>query len=100
MVRGLRETVQQAFELTGSAVRDSDDETAAQAIALRATIKRQLASLLVRPARRLWKDDSNSLHVARVQMSIVDKLTHVYDLSARVACGALPHGPTISATAR
>jgi phosphate:Na+ symporter len=90
MLQGLYETVQEAMELTVRAVRDADVEAAERVLAMRETVARQSSALLERQAGRLRPDDPDYLLLARLQMSIVDKLERIYDLAARAAHGMLP----------
>jgi phosphate:Na+ symporter len=90
MLRGLYETVQEAMALTVRAVRDADVEAAERVLAMRETVALQSSALLERQAGRLRPDDPDYLLLARLQMSIVDKLERVYDLVARTAHGMLP----------
>ena len=66
--------------------------------------KRADADLLTDPwqraidqADRLRPGDPDYLQLARTQMSIVDKLTRIYDLCARVAQAAIPQATSIAA---
>jgi Na+/phosphate symporter len=95
MLRGLYETVQQALGLAVRAVRDADADAADQVVAMRETVTLQAQALLERQAGRLRPDDPDYLALARLQMSIVDKLARIYDLAARVARGVLPPAPSL-----
>jgi Na+/phosphate symporter len=90
MLQGLYETVQEAMALTVRAVRDDDANAAERVLAMRETVARQSSALLERQAGRLRPDDPDYLLLARLQMSIVDKLERIYDLAARAAHGMLP----------
>jgi Na+/phosphate symporter len=90
MLRGLYETVQEAMALTVRAVRDADVNAAERVLAMRETVALQSGALLERQAGRLRPDDPDYLLLARLQMSIVDKLERIYDLAARAAHGMLP----------
>jgi phosphate:Na+ symporter len=90
MLRGLYETVQEAMVLTVRTVRDADVEAAERVLAMRETVALQSGALLERQAGRLRPDDPDYLLLARLQMSIVDKLERIYDLAARAARGMLP----------
>jgi len=90
MLRGLYEFVLEALELCVRAVRDEDGDAADRVIAMKETIERQSMALLARQAERLRPGDPDYLQLARTQMSVVDKLTRIYDLSARVARAVLP----------
>jgi phosphate:Na+ symporter len=93
MLRGLYETVQEAMALTVRAVRDADANAAEQVLTMRKTVALQSGALLERQAGRLRPDDPDYLLLARLQMSIVDKLERIYDLAARAAHGILPVAP-------
>jgi Na+/phosphate symporter len=90
MLRGLYDTVQEAMALTVQAVRDANVEAAERVLAMRETVALQSGALLERQAGRLRPDDPDYLLLARLQMSIVDKLERIYDLAARAAHGMLP----------
>ena len=90
MLRGLYETVQEAMALTARAVRDADADATERVLAMRETVALQSGALLERQAGRLRPDDPDYLLLARLQMSIVDKLERIYDLAARAAHGMLP----------
>jgi phosphate:Na+ symporter len=90
MLQGLYETVQEAMALTVRAVRDDDANAAERVLTMRETVARQSSALLERQAGRLRPDDPDYLLLARLQMSIVDKLERIYDLAARAAHGMLP----------
>jgi len=90
MLRGLYESVLEALQLCVRAVRDEDGNAADRVIAMNETIERQSMALLARQAERLRPGDPDYLQLARTQMSVVDKLTRIYDLSARVARAVLP----------
>lgn len=90
MLFGLYESVQEALALATAAVRDADAEAADRVLTMRQTIELQANALLERQAERLRPEDPDYLSQARLQMSVVDKLTRIYDLSARVARGLLP----------
>jgi phosphate:Na+ symporter len=97
MLVGLYETVQQALALATSAVRDADAEAADRVVAMRETVAGQAAALLERQAERLRADDPDYLFLARLQMSVVDKLGRIYDLTTRVAQGLLREAPPSTA---
>lgn len=90
MLRGLYETVEKALGKLPAAVSERDEHAAADVMALRDVVTLQTGALLDRQARRLRPDDPDYLLLARVQMSIVDKLVRVYELTARVAQDVLP----------
>jgi phosphate:Na+ symporter len=90
MLRDLYETVQEAMALTVRAVHDADADAAERVLAMRKTVALQSDALLERQAGRLRPDDPDYLLLARLQMSIVDKLERIYDLAARAAHGMLP----------
>lgn len=94
LLEGLYEVVQQALHLSVRAVRDADADAADRALAMRDSVALQAAALLERQAGRLGSDDPDYLVLARLQMSIVDKLSRIYDLSASIARCALPPAPT------
>jgi phosphate:Na+ symporter len=93
MLQGLYDTVQQALALAVRAVRDADAEAADQVVAMRDTVALRANELLERQAGRLRPDDPDYLLLARLQMSVVDKLTRIYDLAAQAGRGALPAPP-------
>jgi phosphate:Na+ symporter len=90
MLRGLYETVRGALAMAVRAVRDRDAEAAERVVAMREAVALQATALLERQAARLRADDPDYLQLVRQQMSIVDKLSRIYDLCTRVARGALP----------
>jgi phosphate:Na+ symporter len=90
MLHGLYDTVQEAMALTVRAVRDTDADAAEQVLAMHKTVAQQSAALLERQAGRLRPDDPDYLLLARLQMSVVDKLERIYDLAARAVRGMLP----------
>ncbi len=90
VLEGLYEAVQQALDLAVRAVRDADADAADQALAMRDTVALQATSLLERQAEKLRGDAPDYLVLTRLQMSIVDKLSRIYDLAARIARCALP----------
>ena len=92
MLRGLYETTQEAMALVVRALHDADAVAAGQVLAMQGTIDRQAEALLERQAGRLRPDDPDYLLLARMQMSIVDKLARVYDHTARIARCLLPRG--------
>jgi len=93
LLTGLYETAQKALALAVRAVREADAEAAGQVLAMRQTVAFQEESPLERQAGRLRPDDPDHLVLARLQMSIIDKLTRIFDLTARVARGVLPPAP-------
>jgi phosphate:Na+ symporter len=95
LLRGLYETVQHALELAVRAIRDADADAADQAVAMRETVVLQAKALLERQAARLRPDDPDYLQLARMQMSVVDKLARIYDLAARIARGVLPEASPV-----
>ncbi|HXV61988.1 MAG TPA: Na/Pi symporter, partial [Vicinamibacteria bacterium] len=90
MLRGLYATVQRAMEHAVRAIRDADADAAAQVLALREAVAEQSAALLERQGKRLRPDDPDYLLLARLQMSIVDKLGRMYELTARAARAMMP----------
>jgi phosphate:Na+ symporter len=90
MLHGLYETVQEAMALTVRAVRDTDADAAEQVLSMHKTVAQQSAALLERQAGRLRPDDPDYLLLARLQMSVVDKLERIYDLATRAVHGMLP----------
>jgi phosphate:Na+ symporter len=90
MLRGLYETVQHAMELAVRVVRDVDAAAADELMLLKDDVRAQAKALLDRQAIRLRPDDPEYLVLARAQMSVVDKLSRIYDLTRRVARDALP----------
>jgi hypothetical protein len=96
MLRGLNETVQEAMALTVRAVRATDANAAEQVLTMRKTVALQSDALLERQAGRLRPDDPDYLLLARLQMSIVDKLERIYDLAARAAHGIIPKAAPLS----
>jgi len=97
MIRGLYESVLEALDLCVRAVRDEDGDAADRAVAMNETIERQAQELLARQADRLRPGDPDYLQLARMQMSIVDKLARIYDLCARVARTAIPQATSAAA---
>lgn len=85
-----RAGVEAAIALTTAAVRDADAEAADRVSAMRGAVAHQANALLERQAQRLRPDDPDYLSLARLQMSIVDKLTRSYELAARIARSILP----------
>jgi phosphate:Na+ symporter len=97
MIRGLYESVLEALDLCVRAVRDEDGDAADRAVAMNETIERQALALLARQADRLRPGDPDYLELARMQMSIVDKLARIYDLCARVARASIPQATSAAA---
>jgi len=57
---------------------------------MRETVALRSKALLARQAQRLQPDDPDYLALARLQMSVVDKLARVYELIARACRGVVP----------
>jgi phosphate:Na+ symporter len=89
MLRGLYESVHAALGLAVRAVGEPDPPAAEEVLAMREGIEAQVRALLERQAGRLRPDDPDYLLLARLQMSLVDKLGRAYDLACDVARGVL-----------
>jgi Na+/phosphate symporter len=89
MLRGLYDTARGATALAVRAAAEADRAAAGEVVALRARVDEQVRELLERQASRLRPDDPDYLTLARLQMTIVDKLGRVYELASRVARGVL-----------
>jgi phosphate:Na+ symporter len=85
MLKGLYDTASEAVSLAVRAVGEADALAAEEVIALRPRVDGHTRALLERQANHLRSDDPDYLPLARLQMSIVDKLGDAYDLAERVA---------------
>ena len=89
MLRGLYDSALRSLASAVRAVGEADARAADEVVGLPERVDEQVRSLLERQATRLRPDDPDYLELARLQMSIVDDLERVYDLSSRLAAGVL-----------
>jgi phosphate:Na+ symporter len=87
---GLYQTVLEATELMVKAIRDDDQRAAGSVLQLKDAIRDNAERLLARKAERLSADDPDYLTVARIQMSFVDQMRHIYTLTKRISKAFLP----------
>ncbi|MEN8176332.1 MAG: PhoU domain-containing protein, partial [Pseudomonadota bacterium] len=83
-------TVEGSLGLAVTAVRDNDVQAAESVLAMKERIRRLTDDLLARKAERLGRSEPEFLAAARIEMSFVDKLRHLYTLSKRIAKEVLP----------
>jgi phosphate:Na+ symporter len=89
MLQGLYETAVSALDQAARAVGQADPLAARAVAELRPVVEARARELLERQTRRLRADDPEYLALVRLQMSIVERLRHVYELAERAAQGVI-----------
>jgi phosphate:Na+ symporter len=90
MVKGLFETVRRSVELVVKAVGQSDQRAAQDVLLLKDDIRDFADRLFERHAKRLHSDDIKYLQRARLMMTFIEQLRHMYTLTKRIAKTQLP----------
>jgi phosphate:Na+ symporter len=86
----LYERIGEAIAAAIKAVRDNDQRAAEQVMHMKSDIARLSEAFLSRKSERLGVTDEAYLAIARLEMSLVDRLRHIYTVSKRIAKVVLP----------
>jgi phosphate:Na+ symporter len=90
LLRNLAERVEEAVADTIHAIRESDENAAANVLGLKDEIRRLADEALAQQAERLAVRDTAHLATVRLEMELLDKLRRIYTLAKRVARDFVP----------
>ena len=88
--RELYKEVSTSVELAVQSIRDNDQEAALAVVNRKETITQLLDDLLTREAADLGRDQGAELESARLEISLIEKMSRVYNLSRRIATITIP----------
>ncbi len=86
----LYKTVHRSVELAVKAIRDDDQQAAAQVIHKKATIRSLAEKILSQESQRLGSEEKKTLEMARLEISFIDKMRRIHRLARRIAKIASP----------
>jgi len=90
LLREFYEAVHRALELAVAGVRDNDERAANEAMLLKEDVRRLAESFIAHKSDRMGERDTDYMSVVRLELSLVDKLRHLYTLTKRIAKANLP----------
>jgi phosphate:Na+ symporter len=86
----LYKAVHQSVELAVKAIREDDQQAAAQVLRKKAVIRNLAEELLSQESQRLGSEDREALETARLEISLIDKMRRIHRLARRIAKIASP----------
>jgi phosphate:Na+ symporter len=86
----LYEEVAQSVELAVQSIQHNDQIAAMKVVNKKQTIADLVESLIARKAENLGRDNADELETARIEISLIDKMSRSYTLSRRIAKITVP----------
>jgi phosphate:Na+ symporter len=90
MMGNLYADVGKAVSLAVTALRDNDQRSAQEVLALKGEIRRQADALYAHKAEGMRREEESYLQRLRIEMTLIDQLRRIYTLAKRVAKEVLP----------
>lgn len=85
LLESLATSVAKAFDGAITAVRDNDEKSAAEVIALKEDIRRKADDALRHQSSRISVKGEGRIELVRLEMELIDKLRSIYTLAKRIA---------------
>ena len=86
----LADKVTQAVERVIRSIRDSDEQAAADVIAVKDDIRRLADEALARQSQRIGAAETRNIELIRLEFEVLDNLRRIYTLAKRIAKDFVP----------
>ena len=90
LFRELADRIRQAVQQVVRSIRDSDEQAAADVIAVKDDIRRLADQALARQSQRIGVAETRNIELIRVEFEVLDNLRRIYTLAKRIAKDFVP----------